>query len=107
MPRRTKISYCAAMLHAARRFKRLGLKGWPLVGMLFILLNVPLGWGGSIICIGIAHSTGKHWPYICATVIYILSWCMLFIGIALAGKEVYKRIKTIIPSAFKARKRLK
>lgn len=105
MPNQVKPSICALAAHILRRFKRLGLRGRALAGVLCLLLNVPIGWGGSLLVVTIAEATKRRWLYSIATGIYLLSWGILFLGVFLAGAELHKRVRTIIPAAWKARKR--
>lgn len=75
-----------------------------IIGIILILTNVPVGWGGALLCGYYGKKTGKKFFYVLSGSIYILSWGMLSLGVFLCGKQYAKYIlenyvtKYIIPS---------
>ena len=74
-----------------------------IIGIILILINVPFGWGGALICGYYGQKTGKKIFYVLSVLVYALSWLMLFIGVLLCGKQYAEYIienyvtKYIIP----------
>ncbi len=58
-----------------------------IIGIILILINVPFGWGGALICGYYGQKTGKKFFYILSALVYALSWLMLFLGVLLCGKQ--------------------
>lgn len=56
-----------------------------IIGMILLLSNQPLGWGGMLLCMYLAKRTGKKWLYVAGTAVYGLSWGMLALGVYMAG----------------------
>ena len=77
-----------------------------IIGIILILINVPFGWGGALVCGYYGQKTGKKIFYGLSVAIYALSWVMLSAGIFLCGKSYAKHIidnyvvKYIIPIVF-------
>ncbi len=77
-----------------------------IIGIILILINVPFGWGGALICGYYGQKTGKKFFYVLSAVIYILSWIMLSVGVLLCGKPYAEYIiknyvtKYIVPAVF-------
>lgn len=77
-----------------------------IIGIILILINVPFGWGGALICGYYGQKTGKKFFYVLSVIIYILSWGMLGAGILLCGKPYAEYIienyvaKYIVPVVF-------
>ena len=75
-----------------------------IIGIILILTNVPVGWGGALLCGYYGKKTGKKFFYVLSGSIYILSWGMLSLGVFLCGKQYAKYIienyvtKYIIPA---------
>lgn len=67
-----------------------------IIGMLLLLTNQPVGWGGVAVCAYAAKRSGKKCYYAYGTVIYILSWGMVGLGVVLAGPEGVVIAKQII-----------
>ncbi len=89
--------------HCLRAFK--GLSPLAFTGLLLVVLNVPVGWGGAAICACMgARSTSRFW-YMAAGVIYVLSWVMLGLGLLLAGPQVIASFKKRRQSAWRAWRR--
>jgi len=63
-----------------------------IIGIILILINVPVGWGGAILCGFYGQKTGKKFFYILSAVIYALSWGMLALGIYLCGRPYARYI---------------
>ena len=57
-----------------------------IIGIILILINVPFGWGGALLCGYYGQKTGKKFFYVLSVVVYILSWVMLSVGVLLCGK---------------------
>ena len=74
-----------------------------IIGIVLILTNVPVGWGGALICGYYGKKTSKKCFYVLSGIVYILSWGMLSLGVFLCGKQYAKHIienyvtKYIIP----------
>ena len=75
-----------------------------IIGIILILINVPFGWGGALICGYYGQKTGKKFFYVLSVVVYILSWIMLSVGVLLCGKPYAEYIiknyvtKYIVPA---------
>lgn len=63
-----------------------------IIGIILIILNVPFGWGGALICGYYGQKTGKKFFYVMSVIIYALSWVMLSVGVLLCGKPYAKYI---------------
>lgn len=63
-----------------------------IIGIILILINVPFGWGGALICGYYGQKTGKKIFYVFSVLIYALSWVMLSVGVFLCGKPYAKYI---------------
>ncbi|MDR3112334.1 MAG: hypothetical protein LBU55_04105 [Elusimicrobiota bacterium] len=71
------------------------------VGVVLLILNVPVGWIGSVYFIGKARdSVKKKFFLFLGASTYIFSWFMLYVGIVLCGKKfaskLIKENKTLI-----------
>lgn len=77
-----------------------------IIGIILILINVPFGWGGALLCGYYGQKTGKSFFYVLSVVVYILSWVMLSVGVLLCGKPYAEYIiknyvaKYIVPAVF-------
>ena len=77
-----------------------------IIGIILILINVPFGWGGALICGYYGQKTGKKFFYVLSVLVYALSWAMLSVGVFLCGKPYAKYIidnyvaKFIAPAVF-------
>lgn len=60
---------------------------WFWTGVVFLLINPVIGWGGLSICTLLGKKTGKKFYYKIGLGIYGLSWLILGLGIVLAGRE--------------------
>lgn len=75
-----------------------------IIGIILIVINIPVGWGGVLFCGYYGQKTGKKIFYILSGIIYALSWGMLSLGIFLCGKQYAKYIienyvaKYIVPT---------
>ena len=58
-----------------------------IIGIILILINVPFGWGGALICGYYGQKTGKKIFYLLSVIVYALSWVMLSLGVLLCGKR--------------------
>src|SRR5512138_2696744 len=58
-----------------------------IVGMVLLTTNQFVGWGGIALCAYLAKKTCKKVYALWGTIIYALSWGMLFLGAWLAGPE--------------------
>ena len=58
-----------------------------IIGIILILINVPFGWGGALICGYYGQKTGKKVFYLLSVIVYALSWVMLSLGVLLCGKR--------------------
>lgn len=63
-----------------------------IIGITLILINVPFGWGGALICGYYGQKTGKKFFYVLSILVYALSWVMLSVGVLLCGKSYAKYI---------------
>ena len=103
-----KPSFCALLGHLARRlFVTEKYRFYTLVGLLFVLLNVPLGWGGAALFSLIAAYQQKPFFYKIAGGCYVISWVMLGLGIVLAGRDTVRAFQARIPRSWRAWKRMK
>lgn len=98
-------SLCALVRHCCRRLWRLHLTGRELWGGALILSNVPVGWGGALVCSIVAESIDSPKLHFASIGIYLFSWLLLFAGIAMAGPEAARKCRRILPSAFRAWRR--
>ena len=77
-----------------------------IIGIILILINVPFGWGGALVCGYYGQKTGKKFFYVLSVLVYALSWVMLSVGVFLCGKPYAKYIidnyvaKFIAPAMF-------
>ncbi|HPZ07515.1 MAG TPA: hypothetical protein PL110_05340 [Candidatus Eremiobacteraeota bacterium] len=71
------------------------------LGLLLLIANFPIGYGGLAISTGIGAKTGENFWYLLAGGFYALSWIMMGAGILLAGPEGVKRAKKILSGIFK------
>ena len=77
-----------------------------IIGIVLILINVPFGWGGALLCGYYGQKTGKKFFYVLSVAVYILSWVMLAVGVLLCGKPYAEYIienyvaKYIVPTVF-------
>ena len=58
-----------------------------IIGIILILINVPFGWGGALICGYYGQKTGKKFFYVLSAIVYAVSWVMLSAGVLLCGKQ--------------------
>jgi len=65
------------------------------IGMILLATNQAVGWGGIIYFAYLAKKTGKKIYIAAGTVIYIVSWGMLALGMMLAGPEGLALIKKL------------
>lgn len=63
-----------------------------IIGIILILINVPFGWGGALICGYYGQKTGKKFFYALSILVYALSWVMLSAGVLLCEKPYAKYI---------------
>ncbi len=63
-----------------------------IIGIVLILINVPFGWGGALVCGYYGQKTGKKFFYVLSVLVYALSWVVLSVGILLCGKPYAKYI---------------
>lgn len=66
------------------------------IGVFFLLVNVPFGYGGGALAAAIAAKSGH--PKLGAALgigIYLLSWGMLGLGIVMAGPEGVALVKQL------------
>ncbi len=73
-------------------------------GLILLILNFPVGYGGLAVTGAIAASTEKPFWLLVGLGCYILSWIMLGAGIFLAGTEGIKTTKNIWLKIFKKSK---
>lgn len=66
-----------------------------IIGIILLITNIPLGWGGLVFCAYLGRKTKKKFYYWLGTVLYILSWIMLALGGFLAGPEGIKLAKNV------------
>lgn len=78
-----------------------------LLGLLMVALNVPIGWGGSAVCLFLAVHCDSPICYRLAALIYLGSWLMLGLGILLAGQGTVHGFRARIPRAWKAWRRMR
>lgn len=75
-----------------------------IIGIILILTNVPVGWGGALLFGYYGKKSGKKFFYVLSGIVYILSWGMFLLGVFLCGKQYAKNIienyvtKYIIPA---------
>lgn len=56
-------------------------------GLVLLIANVPVGYGGLAVAGGIAAWTGEPRWLLAGAACYALSWMMLLAGIALSGRD--------------------
>ncbi len=96
------ISFLLVLKHQLRLFRPGRLSHAAYIGLLMLLLNVPIGWGGAAICAAIGAKTEQPiWGAISLGV-YILSWGMLLLGTYLAGKDTVAIFKQSFPRSYRA-----
>ena len=103
-----KPGVCFLLGHLARRlFFTEKYRFYTLVGLLVVLLNVPLGWGGAAFFSLMALYYEKPFFYKIAGVCYAISWIMLGAGIVMAGRDTVRVFRARIPRAWRAWIRLR
>jgi len=63
-----------------------------IIGILFLVLNIPFGWFGAALCVYLGKKYNKKFYYFLSVIVYALSWLMLVAGIYLCGKDYAKTI---------------
>ncbi len=63
-----------------------------IIGIILIVTNVPVGWGGALLFGYYGKKTGKKFFYVLSGIIYLLSWGMLSLGVFLCGKKYAQHI---------------
>ncbi|HBU70014.1 MAG TPA: hypothetical protein DEE98_06465 [Elusimicrobia bacterium] len=58
-----------------------------IAGLILLVTNQPVGWGGIIYFAYLAKKTGKKYYIAIGTAVYAISWGMLALGFYLAGPE--------------------
>ncbi|MHB9154158.1 MAG: hypothetical protein ACYC5N_00530 [Endomicrobiales bacterium] len=66
-----------------------------ILGMVLLLANPPVAWGGVALCAYLAKRTGKKIYYGFGTALYVVSWGMLALGAFLAGSEGVSLVKKV------------
>jgi len=75
------------MLKEVLKFLSTPLSLKLLTGIILLLTNQIVGWGGIAWGAYKARTTSNHWYYVYGKLIYLFSFGMLFLGIYLAGTE--------------------
>ncbi len=103
-----KPGFCGMLRHLVRRLFFTEKYGFfTLLGLLFVLLNVPLGWGGAALFSLIAARQDKPVFYKAAGICYVASWIMLGLGIVMAGRDTVRAFRARIPRAWRAWRRMR
>lgn len=101
-------NFCGFLAHTMKRlFFTQHYSFHTLLGLLMVALNVPLGWGGSALCLLLAVHYDFPIGYRLAALIYLGSWLMLGLGILLAGRGTVRGFRARIPRAWKAWRRMR
>jgi hypothetical protein len=64
-----------------------------IAGALLLATNQLFGWCGAAICYKVGKQCGNSKYYALGTLLYAVSWGMLFLGLALAGPDGIALIK--------------
>ncbi|MFH1238519.1 MAG: hypothetical protein V1653_00230 [bacterium] len=75
------------------------LKFW--IGVVFLIINIPLGYGGFALAFYLVAKTGNKSYLALGGIIYGLSWGLLFLGAYLAGPEGVTLVKNTWRKIFK------
>ncbi|MCF7837136.1 MAG: hypothetical protein K9N49_00740 [Candidatus Marinimicrobia bacterium] len=65
-------------------------------GMVLLLTNQPLGWGGLLVCGLLAVRTGRRFYYALGAGIYGFTWLMFGAGVLLAGPAGLAYSRTLL-----------
>ncbi len=67
-----------------------------IIGILLMVTNQPVGWGGIVYFTYLGKKTGKKIYYGIGTTLYALSWLMLCTGLLMTGPDgiVFARVLT-------------
>jgi hypothetical protein len=71
-------------------------RAWFAVGVALVVLNVPLGWIGGLVCAALAaEQRDPRWLWRGAA-IYAFSWVLLGVGVLISGKAGVTRAREIL-----------
>lgn len=105
---RLRPSFCGFLAHTLKRlFCTENHSFHTVIGLVLVALNVPIGWGGSAICLFVAVHYDLPICYKLAALIYLGSWLMLGLGIILAGQGAVRSFRARIPRAWRAWRRMR
>jgi len=69
-----------------------------IVGMVLLLTNQIVGWGGAALFTYLGRKTGRKIYFAYGTAIYAFSWAMLAAGVFLVGPEGVKLARQLMKS---------
>ena len=75
------------------------------IGVFFLVVNMPFGYGGGFLAAAIGVKMGQpKFGVVLGVGIYILSWIMLGLGIWMAGPEGVQLVKDLRKKWFEVKK---
>ncbi|MDI6756894.1 MAG: hypothetical protein QME32_02610 [Endomicrobiia bacterium] len=69
-----------------------------IVGIILLLSNQLVGWGGMLLFGNLARKTGRRMYYFLGVAVYAVSWAMLMVGVYLVGRERARAVMRYIPA---------
>jgi len=89
---RVSPGFCGLVAHVLLLSQWSRLTGWLRLGYLFLLLNVPFGYGGAAVCglVAAQSSCPRFWGAM-SLLVYAASWGMLLAGAAICGQSLASR----------------
>jgi hypothetical protein len=75
------------------------------IGVFFLIVNIPLGYGGIALGAYLVAKTGNKGYLALSGIIYGLSWGLLFLGAYLAGPEGMALVKNTWKKIFKKKEK--
>ena len=84
--------FCGFAAHLLQLAQWSRMTPWLRLGYLFLLLNVPFGYGGAAVCglVAVRSSCPRFWGAM-SLLVYALSWVMLLAGAAICGQSLARR----------------
>jgi len=104
---RRKVPGVCVLIHRICRVPA-GCTTWEYkLGFFCLISNIPIGIGGAAVCILLNTITDRPMFLLLGTIIYAISWLMLFLGIFLTGKHFAEQIRRNTRIKYKAWKKFR